>query len=265
MQIVTTIYPLEYFISRIAEDSVEVVNPVPPGVEAHDFEPKPDDIRRLNSADLIIYNGSGFEPWIDRALESIDESERIAIETSRGLADLASGDPHVWLDPLKAVEQVKLIRDGLSRSDSDRADFYAENAESLITELEQLNAQFQSGLAECRLREFVTAHDAFGYLAQRYDLEQVPISGLSPEAEPSPGDLAKLVDRIKELGVKYVMVEVIISPRLAETLAKEVGAETLILHPLESLTADESKRGETYFSIMTANLNNLRTALECLN
>ena len=265
MQVITTLYPLEYFISRIAEDSVEVANPVPPGVKAHDFEPKPDNIRRLNSADLIVYNGSGFEPWIDRALESIDGSERIAIETSRGLADLASGDPHVWLDPLKAIEQVKLIRDGMSRVDSDRADFYTENATSLIAELEQLHARFQSALAECRLREFVTAHDAFGYLAQRYDLEQVPIAGLSPEAEPSPRDLARLVDRIKELEVRYVLVEVIVSTRLAETLAKEVGAETLILHPIESLTDDESKRGATYFSIMNANLNNLRTALECAN
>ena len=145
---------------------MEVVNPVPPGVEAHDFEPKPDDIRKLNSADLIIYNGSGFEPWIDRALESIDGSESIAIETSRGLVDLASGDPHVWLDPMKAVEQVRLIRDGLSRVDSDRADFYAENADSLITELEQLHARFQGALAEGRLTELLTTQYYIGVLGQ---------------------------------------------------------------------------------------------------
>ena len=265
MRVVTTLYPLEYFISRIGGDSVEIINPVPPGVEAHDFEPRPDDIRKLNSADLIVYNGSGFEPWIDRALESIDGSERIAIETSRGLADLASGDPHIWLDPLKAIEQVNLVRDGMSRADSDRADFYAENAGVLIAELEELHARFQSALAECRLSEFVTSHDAFGYLARRYDLKQVAIAGLSPEAEPLPRDFARLADRIEELEVKYVLVEVIASPRLAEALAREVGAKTLILHPLESLTADESGRGETYFSIMNANLNSLRAALECNN
>ncbi len=265
MRVVTTLYPLEYFIGRIGGDSVEVINPVPPGVEAHDFEPRPDDIRQLNSADLIVYNGTGFEPWIDRALESIDESQTLIVETSSGLTDLTSGDPHVWLDPLKAIEQVKPILDGMSRADSDSAEVYAENAGLLVAELEQLDARFQFALAECRLSEFVTSHDAFGYLARRYGLKQVAIAGLSPEAEPLPRDFARLADRIEELEVGYVLVEVIVSVRLAEALAKEVGAQTLVLHPLESLTADESGRGETYFSIMNANLKSLRAALECNN
>ncbi len=265
MRVVTTLYALEYFIGRIGGDSVEVINLVPPGVEAHDFEPRPDDIRQLNSADLIVYNGTGFEPWIDRALESIDESQTLIVETSSGLTDLTSGDPHVWLDPLKAIEQVKPILDGMSRADSDSAEVYAENAGLLVAELEQLDARFQFALAECRLSEFVTSHDAFGYLARRYGLKQVAIAGLSPEAEPLSRDFARLADRIEELEVRYVLVEVIVSVRLAEALAKEVGAQTLVLHPLESLTADESVRGETYFSIMNANLKSLRAALECNN
>ena len=273
--VVTTMYPLEYFAQRIGGESVSVINLVSPGVEAHDFEPTPADVRRLDGADLIIYNGSGFEPWMDRALAALDEDGRLIVEASRGLIRPLSQDgesdksgngpidPHVWLDPLKAVQQVKPIRDGLIRVNPAASDAYARNAAALIDELEDLDRRFESGLADCRLRQFATAHDAFGHLATRYGLEAVPISGLSPEAEPSPRDLARLTERVRELGIKYVMAGAIVAPRLAETLSAEVGAELLMLHPMESLTVDGSRRGETYFSVMEANLRSLRTALEC--
>ena len=277
LRAVTTLYVLEYFTRRIAGDSVEVVNLIPPGVEAHDFEPTPADIRKLDEADLIVYNGSGFESWIGRALKAIDDDSRIVMEVSRGLTDKPFAaddeegddgahevlDPHLWLAPLKAIRQVNLIRDGLTRAKPARAQIYTENAQDLIGELEKLHHWHVAALRDCRLRKFVTSHAAFGYLAAAYGLEQVPISGLSPESEPSPRHMAKLVDTIRDLGVKHLLVEPGISPRLAETLASEVGATLLTLHPLENLTADELARGENYDSLMYANLDSLSTALEC--
>ena len=263
--VVTTLYPLEYFARRIAGDSVTVVNLVSPGGEAHDFEPSPGDIRKLDRADLILYSGSGFEAWIDRALSSIGRNGRIVVEAGRGLAQLPDGgsDPHIWLDPLGAIEQAGLIRDALTRADPAGAEPYNRNAASLIGDLEGLDSRYRSALESCRLRHFVTSHEAFGHLAGRYGLEQLSISGLAPEAEPSPGDLARLIDEVRSLGTKYVLVEPGGSRRLSETLAREVGADLLTLTPLEGLTADQSEKGETYFSLMESNLEALRTALEC--
>ena len=270
VKIVTTIFPIYYFAARIGGELAEVVNLIAAGVEAHDFEPTPADIRVLDTSDLVIYNGSGFEPWIDRALDAIGTKGPTAVEASLESVELTSvangsgeTDPHVWLDPLRAIEQVKLIRDGLTRANPAGAETYSDNAASLVRELEKLHQRYLSGLLDCRQSVFVTSHEAFGYLAQRYKLEQVAISGISQHADPSPGTLAKLVDMTQALGVRYVTVEANVEPRIAETLANEVGAELLPLHTLESLTPDEQGRGETYFSLMETNLINLRTALEC--
>lgn len=269
IKVVTTLYPLEYFTGRIRGATFNVVNLVPPGVEAHDFEPSPADIRAIAEADLVLYNGAGFEPWMGRALESASTSGRV-VEVSGSLADLRGGeddlpglDPHVWLDPLKAAEQAKLVRDALKQLDLANAAAYDAAAGQLLAGLDALHQEFVAGLADCRLDHFVSTHIAFAYLAKRYGLEQVSISGLSPEAERPPGELARLVDELKTLGVKHVLVEPNISPKQAETLAREIGATILPLHPLESLTPDEVQRGDTYFTLMRANLANLRTALDC--
>ena len=266
--VVTTLYSLEYFAQRIGGEEVSVVNLLKPGVEAHSFEPTPADIRRLDAADVIIYNGSGFEPWMDRALSAMGSSggPRLIVEASYEWGrenDTADIDPHVWLDPLKSMDQVKLIRDALKSANPDGAASYSTNAEELLTELSSLHQSFRDGLGECAHDYFVTSHAAFGHLAERYDLEQVPISGLSPEAEPGPADLARIADKVRELGVRYIMVEPIISNAFAETLAREIGAQLLTLSPLESVPSDESDLGEDYFSIMQANLESLRLALEC--
>ncbi|MDA0988893.1 MAG: zinc ABC transporter substrate-binding protein [Chloroflexi bacterium] len=266
--VVTTLYPLEYFAQRIGGDDVSVTNLLKPGVEAHSFEPTPADIRKLEAADVIVYNGSGLEPWIDRALSTISSSggPRLIVEASyewQQESNAGEIDPHVWLDPLKSIELVKLIRDGITSANPDGAAIYATNATGLLTKLLSLHQTFVEGLADCSLDSFVTSHAAFGHLAERYSLEQIPISGLSPEAAPGPADLARIADTIRELGMSYVMVEPIISAAYAETLAREINARLLPLHPLESLTPDESESGEDYFSIMENNLENLRLALEC--
>jgi len=283
--VVTTLYPIEYFARRIGGDLVNVVNLVPPGVEAHDFEPSAGDIRAITNAELVLYNGAGFEPWIDRALASAGGSA-LRVEVAAGLATLegeehghgeeedehADGeqggdehilDPHVWLDPLRATVQAAAVRDALKQLRPDAAAQFDAGAAALIAELESLHAGFVSGLAGCGFGLFVPSHAAFAYLANRYGLEQRAMAGVSPEAESTPAELARLAGELRSLGVKHVLVEPNISPRQAETLAREIGAAVLPLHPLESLTADEAQRGETYFSIMRANLESLRTALQC--
>ena len=262
--VVTSLYPLEYLARRIGGDRVTVANLVAPGVEAHSFDPTPADIRRLDAADVVLYNGFGFEPWIDRALDAISSGDRTVIQAGQeGEAKDGDLDPHVWLDPRLAINQVRLIHSGLVEADPDGAAVYATNATVVVEELEALHSRFVADLDSCSRDHFVTSHAAFGHLADRYGLEQVPISGLTPEAEPGAKDLASIADTIRELGVEYVMVEPIISTEFAETLAREVGAELLPLHPLESLTPQQSKEGEDYFTLMEANLKSFSLALEC--
>lgn len=271
--VVTTVYALQYFAERVGGGSAQVVNLVAPGVETHDFEPAPGDIRRLDGADVVLYNGAGLEPWLDRALDAVGTSGRVVVNASEGIAEAYGGDPggrgtldpHVWLDPLKAMKQVESIRDGLVRADPANRRLYERNAAALQQDLGALHRRFADELAgsNCAMRRFATSHNAFGYLARRYALEAVPISGLSPEVEPGPRDLARLADRLRALGVAHVLVEPLVSARLAGALAGEIGATLLPLHPLESLTPGEAARGETYMTIMADNLANLRTALRC--
>ena len=258
ISVVTTLYPLEYFARRVGGERVSVVNLIPPGVEAHSFEPSPGDIRKLEGADMVMYMGPAFEPWFARAQEAMDGGPRLAIVFGVGVAD-----PHLWLDPLKAMEMVSSISTSLSQIDGDGEQLYDANAEALLGELEALHQRYLDGLEGCRLNLFVTSHAAFGHLASRYGLEQLPISGLSPEAEPGPRDLASMSDSLREMGVKHILVEPVASTSFARTLAREVGADLLPLHPLESLTPDEANRGEDYFTIMDSNLESLRLALEC--
>ena len=158
---------------------------------------------------------------------------------------------------------VDRIREGLSVADPAGAGTYAANARAYQAGLEALDQEFQRGLASCARRQFVTAHAAFGYLARRYNLEQVPIAGISPDQEPTPARLAELKAFLQQTGVRYVFTETLASPALAQTLAREVGAQTLVLNPIEGLTSEETARGETYITVMRQNLTALRTALEC--
>ena len=260
ISVVTTLYPLEYFAQRVGGERATVVNLIPPGVEAHTFEPSPADIRKLDAADVVAYIGPAFEPWTGRALDTIGKRDG-SVVTFRGADDWT--DPHLWLDPKKARLSVAALRSGLGLADPAGEETYKANAEALLAELEELDTQLSAGLQGCSKDHFVASHAAFGHLAERYGLEQVSISGLSPEAEPGARDLATIVDTIRELGVEYIMVEPVISTGFAETVAREVGAEMLPLHPLESLTPDESERGEDYFTVMRSNLESLRLALEC--
>jgi zinc transport system substrate-binding protein len=268
LSVVASFYPLEYFSARIVGDHGVVTNLVKPGIEPHDFEPTADDLKLLTAADVLVYNGLGLEPWLDRALASIKSNDLILVATGEAIGAEAvrqgldeegrSGtDPHVWLDPQIAIRQVEAIRDALKRAEPAGTDDFERNAAGLIADLDALDQRFKQTLSSCRLKTFVTAHEAFGYLADRYGLKQIGITGIEQE-EPDPEQLARIVDAVRANNVKFVLTEPGPSPRIAETLAREVGAQVRELDPVEF-----PAEGGDYLTAMERNRTVLSEVLEC--
>jgi zinc transport system substrate-binding protein len=288
--VVASIYPLFDFARNVADDRAEVVALVPPGVEPHDWEPSPRDVAQLQRAKVFVYNGGGFEPWVDKLARDIQGGGVILVNATDGLPLLkpargghdrdhqrhrpgpgkppgsgasAAEDPHVWLDPVLAKGQVERIRDGLIRADPGHASVFAQAAREYAAKLDALDAAFQAGLRDCARRDVVVSHAAFAYLTSRYRLIMLPMMGLAPEAEPSPAEMAALIRLAKHRKVKYIFFETLVNAKLAETIAHEVGAETLVLNPIEGLTRDQAAAGATYLTLMEENLRNLRRGLDC--
>ena len=246
-QVVASFYPIAYAAEQVGGANVEVTNLTPPGAEPHDIELTARDVGRVRDADVVLYLDSGFQPAVEDAVEG-------ASGTVVDLLQKTESDPHVWLDPVLYARIVRRIGDELGAPG---------RAATLAARLEALDREFERGLAHCKRRQLVTSHAAFGYLARRYGLEQVPITGIAPETEPTPRQLEDSVERVRETGATTVFFETLVSPRVAETVARETGASTAVLNPLEGLTEGEAGRGEDYFSVMRANLAALRKALAC--
>lgn len=281
LEVAVTFYPLEAFARAVGGDAVTVKSVVPAGVEPHDYEPSPQNIVALYQSDVFLLNGAGLDPWAEKVrpelerrgvavgqmsdmitlLEAAQEEEQ---EEEEGHEEEKSPyDPHFWLDPVWAVQQVAVIRDLFSGRDPARKEVYAENAERYAEKLQELDRAYRDGLAACALDTVVTSHEAFGYLARRYGFETIAISGVSPEAEASPRRLAEIATVVKERGIRHIFFETLVSPKVAETLARETGAQTLVFNPIEGLTEEERAAGKDYVSIMYENLENLKTALVC--
>jgi zinc transport system substrate-binding protein len=249
-EVVAGFYPLAFAAQEVGGTGVEVTNLTPAGVEPHDLELTPRELEKILEADLVLYAGGDFQPALEEAVAGSDVR---GLDVLEGL-ELRAGDPHVWLDPTRFARIVERIGAELGAEPA---------ARQLADRLRALDEEFRRGLADCDRRELVTAHDAFGYLAERYDLEPVPITGVSPEAEPNPGDLEKIADLVGDRGVTTVFVEPLLSPEIGETVARETGARTAVLDPLEGLGEDQLAAGEDYFSVMEANLVALRDGLGC--
>ncbi|RJO61976.1 zinc ABC transporter substrate-binding protein [candidate division WS5 bacterium] len=269
-QAVASFYPLYFFASQIAGDKADVSNITPAGAEPHDYEPTPQQIARIADSNLLVLNGGGLEAWADNVTENSDPKKTTIVIAGEGLMTqevVEEGekiaDPHVWLSPVLAVQMVNKIETGLIKADPDNASHYQSNAQILKSKLENLNTEFEQGLVTCKDKNIITSHAAFGYLASTYDLNQVPITGVSPDAEPSPQELAQVAKFARDNHVKYIFFESLVSPKLSQTIATEVGAQTLVLNPLEGLTGEEIASGKDYFSEMRNNLANLKTALQC--
>lgn len=266
VSVVASFYPIAYMAGRVGGDAARVVTIVPPGIEPHDFELKPQDTVAIMKAKLFFYNGLGIEPWADKMHDELVSKQVAVLRMTdhvplRKLGSVV--DPHIWLDPVIARKITEVMVDAYIKADPSREQMYRSNGTLLIEELKKLDASFVSGLAICEKHDIITAHDSFGYLGDRYDITMHAIAGLSPEAEPTPRQLSALADLIEKLKIEDVFFEDLVTPKLAETLAKEAHAKVSVLHPIEGLTQQQQANGSTYFTQMNENLTTLRTTLTC--
>jgi zinc transport system substrate-binding protein len=250
--VAASFYPLAYAAQEIGDGGVEVSNLTPAGSEPHDLEVSPQDVAAIQQANLVLLLGRGFQPQLEDAAGSGGKVLRLLDTPGLGLHP--NGDPHVWLDPIRYARIVARIGQALHEPAA---------AARLQTRLKGLDREFAKGLAHCERHEIVTSHEAFGYLAERYGLEQVAITGLSPEVEPEPAKLEHVIEIVRMRGATTIYFETLVSPRIAETVARETGAKTAVLDPIEGLTKDELARGADYFSVMRKNLRALAAGLGC--
>jgi zinc transport system substrate-binding protein len=266
----TSFYPLYYFTTQIAGNKADVINITPSGAEPHDYDPSAGDIAKIEKGNLLVLNG-GVEAWGNKIADNLKGTNVQVVVAGQGLLTQQveeSGqnqiDPHVWLDPVLAKQEAHAIAEGFIKIDPANTAYYRQNENVLNTKLDSLDAEYKAGLADCQEKDIITSHAAFGYLATRYGLTQVTVTGLSPDAEPSAQQLADVVAFAKLHKVKYIFFEKLISPKLSDTVATEVGAKTLVLDPIEGVSGDDMKAGKNYYTIMQDNLKNLQTALSCL-
>ena len=272
VQVTVGFYPYEFVASRVGGDDATVVNLTEPGAEPHDLELSPRQVAAVGESDLVVYS-KGFQPAVDEAVEQQAADRALDVLTAVELRESAEhegeepageehadegADPHVWLDPVRLATIAGAVADELAERAPAKAEGFRARAAELKAELTALDAELRSGLDSCARTQVVTSHDAFGYLTEAYGLEQVALSGLSPDADPSPNRLAEIAALAKASGVTTVFFEELVSPKVAQSLAREVGARATVLSPLEG--APET--GD-YLSAMRTNLTVLRTALDC--
>ena len=278
----TSFYPIQYLAQAIGGEHVAVTSVTPTNVEPHDFELSPKDVTALSASSLVLYV-SGFQPSLDDALAQVSgptvvdlagsvdlvHHDGVEEEHAEGATEAATAgahdhgaagdlDPHFWLDPVRMQAAAKAVEAALAQADPAHADDYAANLDTLNATLTDLNTSYSTGLGHCERTTFVTSHAAFGYLADRYSLTQASISGVDPESEPSPAELAEVKKVVESTGTTTIFTEELVSPETAQAVAAETGAQTRVLSPIES--APES--GD-YAGVMRTNLEELRTALSC--
>jgi zinc transport system substrate-binding protein len=260
-EVVASFYPLQYVAQRIVGDHAEVTNLTKPGVEPHDLELSPRQTADLAGADVVLHE-EGLQPAVDEAVRN--ESPEHVVDAAT-VVDLAEGedgrDPHFWLDPTLLAEVGNAFTETISEADPDNAAAYRASNVEVQADLRALDQEFRAGLADCRSRALVVSHDAFGYLGRRYDLEVLPIAGLSPDAEPSPRHLAELADLIRTRAITTVFSERLASPKLADTLASDLDITTAVLDPIEGLSSTD--RSNDYVSLMRVNLSAIEKAGGC--
>ncbi|MFD3324694.1 metal ABC transporter substrate-binding protein [Streptomyces sp. NPDC058701] len=283
LDVTASFYPMQFLAEKIGKDHVKVSTLTKPGVEPHDLEITPKQTAQLGEADVVLYLKS-LQPAVDKAVEQsgvknvVDAATLTTLEAhgASGHDDHAAEgeggaeghdhshgeageDPHVWLDPAKYAEMAKGVGAALEKADAGHAADYKKNTEALVAELNALDTEFKNGLKDTASRTFITTHSAFGYLAERYGLDQEGISGVDPESEPSPARMKDLQTVAAKDGVTTVFFETLASDKTAKTLAKDTGLKTDVLDPLEGIT--DSSQGADYFEVMRSNLKNLQKAL----
>lgn len=287
LQIVTTFYPMYDFTQKVTQDLADVSVMVPAGTDTHSFEPSAKEVAQIQGADVFIYNSEEMETWVPSILESIDTSDLVIINASEGVELLGAEeshnhehhedeteaehaehshshevDPHIWVDPVLAQEEVANIQAGLIQADPDNEAQYTENATAFQNELQELHESFEAAFEGAENRTFVTQHAAFAYLSERYDLNQVAIAGLSTSQEPSPSELAEIAEFIEAQKVDYIYFGKSTSSNIAETLAYETNTQTAVLDPIESVTEQDQEAGYDYLEAMYNNLESLKLSIQ---
>lgn len=295
LEVYTSFYPLYDFAVKIGGDKVKVINLVPAGTEPHDWEPATTDILSLEKADMLIYNGVGMEHWVDQVSASLENENLILLEASKGITLLEGGehedehagedgytkedehtdedeegyetaqegfDPHVWLSIKNGKKEMENIKDAFVKADPDNKDFFEENYEKYAAEFDALDLKFREELSGLTNKDLIVAHQAFAYLCADYGLNQVAIEGLAADSEPDAKRMAEIIDFARDKEIKTIFFEELVNPKVAETIAAEIGAQTDVLNPLEGLTQEQFNNGEDYLSIMEQNLNALVSALK---
>ena len=273
--IVTTLFPLYDMAKFIGADKAEVTLILPPGIEPHSFEPKPSDIVKINDADIFIFTGKFMEPWAEDIIKSSKNKKLIVVDASKGTglipavlhdSDEPTGalDPHIWLDFDNAKNMVNNIARALEARDSVDMDFYKQKFQQYCDTLSTLDSTYKAALSNCQTKEIVYGgHYAFGYLAHRYGLKYLAAQGVSPDAEPTANDMARLIDQIRQDKINYVFYEELTSPKIAQTIADETNAKLLPLNAAHNLTKSQLNKGVTFFDILRSDLVNLKIGLEC--
>lgn len=264
LKVVSSFFPIDQFVGKVGGEAIERMLLIPKGVEPHDYDPTIKDIQRVESADVLVYNGLGFENWIGKM------SNPQKIDASKGLNASyldernMTFDPHVWLDPLLAKKQVENIRDGLIMIDPNHKDIYVNNSNNFLNELDNLDEKIRTDLESCKKKDFITFHNSFSYFAQQYGLNQHSISNTDPESEVTPARLTEIINIAKTLGLQVIYSEELVDPRQATVIAQEVpDGKVLVLSPIEGLSENEQKAGLGYIDKMNDNINNLMVGLQC--
>lgn len=274
LTVITTLFPLYDFAKNIGQDNVEVSLLLPPGVEAHTFEPKPSDMVKINNSNLFVYTGKFMEPWAEDIINGVTNKKVKFVNASNGIdlmkltegmPDEAHGvDPHIWLDFDNDKIMIDTIAKALKERDPANADYYQKNATAYKHKLAQLDNQYKSVLTTCETRVIVYGgHYAFGYLAKRYNLNYLAAQGLAPDAEPTAHDLVKLVEQVKSNHIRYIFYEEMTSSKIAETIATETNAKMLLLNAAHNVSKEDVNNNISFLSIMIENLRNLKTGLQC--
>ncbi|MBB4826090.1 zinc transport system substrate-binding protein [Sporosarcina luteola] len=283
LSIYTTVYPLQYFAERIGGSHVNVRSIYPAGADEHTFEPTQKDMMKLADADVFFYIGLGLEGFVENAKKTLTNENVQMIATAENISkdqlqeghdddhddhddeeehhDHGEFDPHVWISPQLSVELAQSIEEALVKQAPEFEDDFKQNLEKLVKDLDDLDGRFQEMASNAPTKTFFVSHAAFGYIAKEYGLEQVAISGLNSQSEPSQKQLAHIVEQAKDKNVHSILFEQNVSSKLTEVIRKEIGAESLMLHNLGVLTPDDIKNKETYFTLMDRNIETLQKAL----
>lgn len=280
--VVTTLFPLYDFAKNITQDKAKVILLLPPGVEAHSFEPKPDDMMKIAKANVFIYTGASMEPWVEKLLKGLDNNKLVIVDASSGVRFLEESfghdkhhhhqhsdenlkDPHIWLDFDNVQKMIDNILLGIVKADEKNKEFYIKNAEVYKKRVMELDDKYKLGLKDCKNRNmFHAGHYAFGYLARRYNIRYVSAyQGFSADEEPKPADVAKMIEDIKKVKADFVFYEEFLSPKVAEVIAKEAGVKLLKISSGHNLTKEQMNNNLSFIQLMEENLHQLKKGLQC--